>query len=120
MSLNRIIIIIIDLDHLQCPATTRVSFRCSPLECIPRERLCDGRADCSNGRDEYCGRWMTSPIPGVGVGVGGTPVMAGRTAVTGGTNTVVGDDFTIPGGWGWEGLCDGRADCSNREGRILW
>ena len=38
--------------------------------------------------------------------------MAGRTAVTGGTNTVVGDDLTIPGGGGG-GLCDGRADSSN-------
>ena len=27
-------------------------------------------------------------------------MMAGRTAVTGGTNTVVGDHLTIPGGGG--------------------
>ena len=37
---------------------------------------------------------MTSPSRGVGVG---DSVMAGRTAVTGGTNTVVGDDLIIPG-----------------------
>ena len=37
--------------------------------------------------------------------------MVGRTAVTGGTNTVVGDHLIIPGGGG--GLCDGRADCRN-------
>ena len=47
---------------------------------------------------------MTSPSRGVG----GDSVMAGRTAVTGGTNTVVGDDLIIPGVGG--GLCDGRAD----------
>ncbi|XP_025115699.1 low-density lipoprotein receptor-like [Pomacea canaliculata] len=27
---------------------------CSPVQCVPRDRICDGRVDCRNGRDEYC------------------------------------------------------------------
>lgn len=29
-------------------------FRCSPVQCIPRERVCDKKIDCQNRRDEYC------------------------------------------------------------------
>lgn len=29
-------------------------FRCSPVQCIPRDRVCDKKIDCQNRRDEYC------------------------------------------------------------------
>ncbi|KAK7462534.1 hypothetical protein BaRGS_00038419 [Batillaria attramentaria] len=29
---------------------------CSPVQCVSRDRLCDGTPDCSNGADEYCYR----------------------------------------------------------------
>ncbi|OWF37393.1 uncharacterized protein LOC110440229 [Mizuhopecten yessoensis] len=31
------------------------SFECSPVQCIQPGRVCDGRTDCRNGRDEFCG-----------------------------------------------------------------
>ncbi|KAK3086330.1 hypothetical protein FSP39_016952 [Pinctada imbricata] len=30
------------------------SFHCSPVQCIPTSKLCDGKIDCDNRRDEYC------------------------------------------------------------------
>ncbi|XP_041376751.1 suppressor of tumorigenicity 14 protein homolog [Gigantopelta aegis] len=29
-------------------------FRCSPVQCVSRSRVCDGKIDCRNARDEYC------------------------------------------------------------------
>ncbi|XP_022343630.2 uncharacterized protein LOC111136804 [Crassostrea virginica] len=29
-------------------------FRCSPVQCIPRDQVCDQKIDCQNRRDEYC------------------------------------------------------------------
>ncbi|XP_033753907.1 uncharacterized protein LOC117337169 [Pecten maximus] len=31
------------------------SFKCSPVQCVESRRMCDGRTDCRNGRDEFCG-----------------------------------------------------------------
>ncbi|XP_062591862.1 uncharacterized protein LOC134253336 isoform X2 [Saccostrea cucullata] len=34
-------------------------FRCSPVQCIPRDQVCDSKIDCQNRRDEYC---LNSPL----------------------------------------------------------
>ena len=39
---------------VECSSTHE--FRCSEVECVPKEAVCDGVRHCSNGVDEYCGR----------------------------------------------------------------
>ncbi len=40
---------------VQCGNET--DLRCSDVECASRNQICDNVADCSNGMDEYCGRF---------------------------------------------------------------
>ncbi|ESO82252.1 hypothetical protein LOTGIDRAFT_237075 [Lottia gigantea] len=37
---------------VECNST--MEFECSPTQCIPTSAVCDGTADCYNGRDEFC------------------------------------------------------------------
>ncbi|CAG5126879.1 unnamed protein product [Candidula unifasciata] len=41
--------------HTPVTCTTE-EFRCSPVQCVHRSRMCDGVNDCSNGHDEFCHR----------------------------------------------------------------
>lgn len=36
----------------RCPSSW---FECSPVQCVESGKVCDGRTDCRNGRDEFCG-----------------------------------------------------------------
>ncbi|XP_048752348.1 low-density lipoprotein receptor 1-like [Ostrea edulis] len=38
-------------EVISCPSNY---FRCSPVQCIPRDQVCDNKIDCQNRRDEYC------------------------------------------------------------------
>ncbi|XP_060079817.1 low-density lipoprotein receptor-related protein 2-like [Ylistrum balloti] len=44
--------------HIEARPAVRCSsdsFECSPVQCVEQTRVCDGRTDCQNGRDEFCG-----------------------------------------------------------------
>ena len=48
-------------DELYCPYCPEKNFHCGVgLNCIPKDKICDGQTDCPNGADEKgCGKSIT-------------------------------------------------------------
>ncbi|XP_071089789.1 uncharacterized protein [Haliotis cracherodii] len=45
--------------HINVSSSVRVTcngsmFQCSPVQCVGKDTLCDGKRDCVNARDEFC------------------------------------------------------------------
>ena len=49
-------------DELYCPYCPEKNFHCGVgLNCIPKDKICDGQTDCPNGADEKgCGKSITT------------------------------------------------------------